>query len=363
MTPEERGSLVRRLGREVGFDLVGLAEARPLDPEPFRRFLAEGLHADMDWLDDERRTDPALALPGARTVAAFALSYFDPTPRTSGVSRYARGMDYHAVLRRKLRKLRKALGREDPGLRTYGSVDWGPVAEKAWAERAGLGWIGKNGCLVTRTHGSWVLLGALILDRPCAPYDRPHADFCGSCTRCLRACPTGAFPRPRVVDARRCLSYQTIEQRAELPDPIKAGAGGWIFGCDDCQTCCPWNERFSTPATEPRLLPREHALWDVSLDRLIRMDYAEWEERARGTSVARAKHYGLVRNALVAAGHASPGPAGPDLLAACRARLADPHPSVRDAAAWAVRRLGGDPAFPGDPLPPCGEGLTRDEDE
>jgi epoxyqueuosine reductase len=358
MTPEERGSLVRRLGREVGFDLVGLAAARPLDPEPFRRYVAEGLHADMAWLDDERRADPEKTLPGAQTVAAFALSYFDPVPRRSGVARYARGMDYHAVLRRKLRKLRKALSPADPGLRTYGSVDWGPIAEKAWAERAGLGWIGKNGCLVTRTHGSYVLLAALILDRPCAPYDEPHRDFCGACTRCLGACPTAAFPRPRVVDSRRCLSYQTIEQREAVPDEVKAAAGGWVFGCDDCQTVCPWN-RFAVPATESRLLPREYALWDVSLDRLIRMDHGEWEARARGTAVARPKHYGLVRNALVVAGNAG----DPSLLPACAARLVDPHPAVRDAAAWAVRRLGGDPAVPGEPLPPCGEGLSRGEDE
>jgi epoxyqueuosine reductase len=359
MTPEERGSLVRRLAREAGFDRVGLAAARPLEPEPFRRFFAEGLHADMAWLADERRTDPGKTLPGARTVAVVALSYFDPTPRPSGVSRYARGMDYHAVLRRKLRKLRKALEREDPGVRTYASVDWGPIAEKAWAERAGLGWIGKNGLLITRTHGSWVFLGALLLDRDCAPVDRPHADFCGSCTRCLAACPTGAFPRPRVVDSRRCLSYQTIEQRGVVPDAIKPGAGGWVFGCDDCQTCCPWNERFARPTAEARLLPREGALWDVPLDRLIRLDHAAWEGRARGTAVARAKHFGLVRNALIAAGNSG----DPGLLPACAARLDDPHPAVADAAAWAVRRLGGDPAAPGERLPPCGAGLSRVDGE
>ena len=359
LTPDERGALVRRLGFEAGFDRVGIAPARALDPAPFERFFAEGLHADMEWLRDERRTDPRLLLPGARAVAVFALAYFDPAQPGGRVARYARGTDYHSILRRKLRKIRKALGAADPGLGTYGSVDWGPIAEKPWAQAAGIGWIGKNGCLITRTHGSWVLLGSLVLDRECGPYDEPHANFCGDCAACLPSCPTQAFPRPYVVDAGRCLSYQTIENRGVVPDDRKAD---WLFGCDACQEVCPWNRRFARPTNERGFAPRERGLWDVPLERLVRMDHAEWEERARGTAMARPKHFGTVRNALIAAG-ASGDRA---LLSACAERLADPNEGVRDAAAWAVRRLGGDPEAAvreAVALPPCGEGLTREGDE
>lgn len=355
LTAEERGVLVRRLGLEAGFDLVGIAKAGPLDPAPFERFFAEGLHADMEWMRDDRRTDPRRLLEGAEAVAVFAIGYFDPAQPGGRVARYARGTDYHSILRRKLRKVRKALHAADPGLRTYGSVDWGPIAEKPWAQAAGLGWIGKNGLLITRTHGSWVLLGSLVLDRPCAPYDEPHGDFCGACSACQPACPTDAFPRPYVVDAGKCLSYQTIENRGVVPDELKTD---WFFGCDACQEVCPWNKRFARPTREKGFAPRVNGLWDVPLDRLIAMDFAEWEERARGTALARPKHFGTVRNALIAA-----GASGDDsLVGVASARLADPNEGVRDAAAWAVRRLGGDPsAVPEATLPPCGEGLGKED--
>ncbi len=361
LSPEERGALLRRLGRETGFDLVGLAPAAALDPAPFERFFAEGNHADMEWMKDERRLDPRRLLDGARTVAVFALNYFDPDATGGRVARYARGTDYHSVLRRKLRKIRKALALADPGVGTYGSVDWGPIAEKPWAQAAGIGWIGKNGCLISRNHGSWILLCALVLDRVCAPYDEPHANHCGSCAACLPACPTDAFPRPYVVDARRCLSYQTIENREVVPDEIKDRSAGWTFGCDACQEVCPWNQRFATRTAEAGFAPRDHALWDVPLDRLITMPYEEWEQRARGTAMARPKHFGTVRNALIAAGDTG----APALLDACATRLDDPHAGVSDAAAWAVRRLGGDPdevQTRSAALPPCGGGLRRDSD-
>ena len=359
LTAEERGALVRRLGREAGFDLVGIAKARALDRAPFERFFAEGLHADMEWMRDERRLDPRLLLPGAECVAMFALNYFDPAAAGGRTARYSRGTDYHSILRRKLRKLRKALAAADPGVGTYGGVDWGPISEKPWAQEAGLGWIGKNGCLITRSHGSWVVLASLVIDRPCAPYDERHDDFCGSCTSCLGSCPTDAFRGPYVVDARACLSYQTIENRQVVPDAIKPNTDGWLFGCDRCQEVCPWNHRFAAPTAERGFAPRERGLWDVPLEALIRMDHLEWEGRARGTALARPKHFGTVRNALLAAGNTG----DPSLLDACAARLSDPNEGVRDAATWAIRRLGGDPdALRGSttPLPPCGAGLDPD---
>lgn len=354
LTAEERGALVRKLAFGLGFDEVGIAPARPLDPAPFERFFAEGLHADMEWLKDERRLDPRKVLPGARSVVALALGYFDPLQPGGRVARYARGSDYHSILRRKIRKLRRRLEQAEPGLRTWGAVDFGPIAEKPWAQEAGIGWIGKNGCLITRRHGSWVVLGTLLLDRDCAPWDEPHGDFCGSCSACQTSCPTDAFPRPYVVDSEKCLSYQTIENRDVVPDPLKRD---WIFGCDACQEVCPWNHRFARPTREPGFAPKANGLWDVPLDRLIAMSWEEWDLRARGTAMARPKHFGTVRNALIAAGAGG----DPSLLEACTGRLADPHPGVRDAARWAVSKLGGDPdqrKRDTPQLPPCGEGLA-----
>lgn len=335
LDPEARGALLRRLAHEVGFDAVGLAPAAPLDPAPFERFFEEGLAADMEWLRDERRLDPEKVLPGARTVAIFLKGYFDPAQRGGWVARYARGSDYHGTLIRRLRKIRKRLHAADPGLRTYGGVDFGLISEKPWAQRAGLGWIGKNGCLITRDRGSWVLLGGLILDREATPYDEPHEDFCGSCTRCLGACPTDAFPRPYVVDARRCISYQTIENRGPVPDELKEGTSDWLFGCDACQEVCPWNQRFAQPTDDHRFAPRPTGLFDVPLERLLEMDEAECAERCRGTALARPKPVGILRNALLAAGRKG----DPALASACRAHLEHPNAGVRDAAGWAFSRL------------------------
>lgn len=335
LTPQERGALLRKLGREVGFDAVGLAPAAPLDPAPFERFFAEGHAADMDWMRDERRLDPGLVLEGARTVAIFLKGYYHPEQSPGWVARYARGSDYHNLLLRRLRKLQKRLHAEDPGVRTYGAVDFGLIPEKPWAQRAGLGWIGKNGCLITRTQGSWVLLASMILDREVAPYDSPHEDFCGSCSRCQKACPTDAFPRPYVVDSRRCISYQTIENRGPVPDELKEETSSWLFGCDDCQEVCPWNLRFARPTDENRFAPRATGLYDVPLERLLDLGEADYAERSRGTPLARPKHHGILRNALLAAG----GRGDRSLEPLCRAHLAHPHPAVRDAAAWALSRL------------------------
>lgn len=354
LTPDARGALVRELSAQVGFDRVGLAPATPLDPAPFERFFEEGLAADMDWLRDPRRLDPGLVLEGAKTVVIFAQGYFEPAEPSGWIARYARGADYHGMLMRKLRKVRRALHEADPGLRTYGAVDFGPIPEKPWAQRAGLGWIGKNGCLITRSHGSWVLLASLILDRDATPYDTPHEDHCGSCSRCLPSCPTGAFPRPYVVDSRRCISYQTIENREEVPDELKEGVSGWFFGCDACQEVCPWNLRFAKPRTEDRFAPRPTSLWHVPLERLISLSHEEWAQRARGTPLARPKHFGVVRNALLAAGRSG----DPTLAAVCAARADDPHPAVRDAARWALERLDAQEVEAA-PLPPCGAGLPK----
>jgi epoxyqueuosine reductase len=270
-------------------------------------------------------------------VVALALSYLEPPgpepePVQGRVARYARGRDYHAVMKRRLKDLVSRLRQRDPGLRALASADVAPVMEKAWAERAGLGWVGKNGCLVTTDLGSWVLLATVLLDRELEP-DAPHAERCGSCAECFPACPTGALVAPGLVDARRCLSFHTIERRGPVPEEVAERLGPWAFGCDDCQTVCPWNlgaEARCDP--ELRARPGQRGL---DLDGLLALTLEEYRQRFYGTALARARYEGLLRNALLAAGQA----ADRRRLPAVRAHLASPFDGVRAAAAWAAARL------------------------
>ena len=333
---------VKESARRAGFHKAGVARAGPLDPRPLDRVLERGAEADMVWLRTQRaqRLDPRLLLDGARSVVAVALSYHagpdagaEPPPGTGEVARYARGRDYHGVMKRKLRALVAELAARDPGARCVASCDVVPVMEKVWAERAGIGWIGKNGCLITPEFGSWVVLGTVILDRELEP-DPPHPERCGTCEACLPACPTGAIPEPGFVDARRCLSYWTIERRGDVPPEIAERLGPRAFGCDVCQTVCPWNEGLGASA-DPDLvpLPSQSAL---RVDDLLAMDEAAYRRRFPGTALARARFDGLVRNALLLAG----GEGDRRRAGAVRAHLASPHAGVRAAAAWALARLG-----------------------
>jgi epoxyqueuosine reductase len=337
---------VKAAARRAGFSKCGIARAEPLDPGPLDRMLSRGAEADMGWLRAQRaeRLDPERVLPGARSVVALALSYHarggaegppSPGQETGTVARYARGRDYHRVVKRKLRALVSELATLDPGARIWAGCDIGPVMEKAWAERAGIGWVGKNGCLITLEHGSWVVLAALLTDRALAP-DTPHPERCGSCTACLAACPTGAIPEPGLIDARRCISFWTIERRGEIPAAVAERLGGWAFGCDDCQTVCPWN-RGVEPSADAELLPRpgQSAL---DLLPLIAMSEEEYRRRFYGTALARARHDGLVRNGILLAGlHRER-----HCLEAIRSHLGSPYPGVRAAAEWAVARIEGE---------------------
>ncbi len=331
-------AFVKAAARRAGFHEVGVARAEPLDPSALDRVLAAGAEADMAWLRTQRdaRLDPARLLPGARSVVALALSYHageaEPRPDAGEVARYARGRDYHGVMKKRLAALREELAARDPGARTLATADVAPVMEKAWAERAGIGWVGKNGCLITPRHGSWVVLATLLVDRDLEP-DAPHPERCGSCTACLPACPTGAIPEPGFVDARRCLSYWTIERRGDVPAAIAERLGGRIFGCDACQTACPWN-RGLPPSADVDLVPRpgQSAL---ELEGMLELGEDAYGRRFHGTALARARHDGLVRNALLVAG----GSGDPRWLDLARAHLASPHPGVRAAAEWAVARL------------------------
>ena len=333
-------ALVKDAARRAGFHACGIARAGPLDPAPLDRVLGNGWEADMVWLRTQRdtRLDPSLLLAGARSVVAVALAYHAGAAPPAGegageIARYARGRDYHAVMKSRLRALVADLASADPEARTLATADVAPVMEKAWAERAGIGWIGKNGCLITPQHGSWVVLGTVLLDRELDP-DPPHPDRCGSCEACLPACPTGAIPEPGFVDARRCISFWTIERRGPIPPEAAGRLEGWEFGCDACQLVCPWNAA-ARPGSDPELLPRP-GREALALDDLLALGEDDYRARFHGTSLARARYDGLVRNALLLAG------ASGDRRreAAIRRHLASPHEAVRAAAEWALAALG-----------------------
>jgi epoxyqueuosine reductase len=343
MNRADAARAVRQRARELGFDAVGIAEARRLDRdgEALAAWLAGDRNASMAWMArrPEQRSDPRLVLPGCRSVVVVALNYWAGAaaePRRTGrVARYARGRDYHKVFKKKLAELCAWLAAECAAT-SKALVDTGPVLERAWAERAGIGWIGKNANLLTRELGSWILLGEILTTAELEPDPGPHADHCGTCTACIEACPTSAITAPGVVDSKRCISYWTIEHRGAIPAERRAGLGEWIFGCDDCQTSCPWNERFARPA-EGDPFERRADLQALDPLAILSLDEAEFRRRYSGTALMRAKWEGLRRNACVVAGNQRDGAAVPGL----RRALADADAVVRAHAAWALGRIGG----------------------
>lgn len=302
LSPLQRRAHLSSAAVELGFDLFGVADARPVAQDRSRllEWLLQGFQAGMGWMarDPQRRSDVQNVMPGARSVVSVAVNYYHPCngDETVGgckVSRYARGEDYHRVLGGKLRELKRTLDELAPGSQSVTYVDTGPIMEKAWAERAGLGWIGKNGNLITRSHGSWVFLGEIITTVELPP-DEPHFDFCGSCTRCIEACPTDAIVEPCVVDSNRCISYWTIEHRGDFPDGIAGELDGWLFGCDVCQDVCPWN-RFSTPTREEAFSPRVDCV-NPPVGRWSQLSAEEFREEFADSAIRRCKPEGLKRN-------------------------------------------------------------------
>jgi epoxyqueuosine reductase len=330
--------LVHALAREAGFDLCGFARADPIPPQALGDWLAAGMDADMDWMGAraEERLDVRRLLPGARTVVALACNYYVDGPSCSPISRYARGRDYHATLRDRVRGFRRRLKAACPGVATYGSVDSGPVMEKVWAARAGLGYVGRNGCLITSGLGSYVVLACLILDAEVDAYaEGPELDRCGSCTLCVSACPTDALDGEGRVDAGRCLSYQTIENHGSVPEPLRPSMEGLAFGCDVCQDVCPLNGE--PVLAGGRFAPR--AVAALGVRELAALTREKYQELIPGTALARAKYDGLRRNAVYALGAARDGGATPLLQ-----RLAgDPSELVSSAARWALERLHASP--------------------
>lgn len=313
----------------------------------------------MEWLrrTSGKRVDPRRVLPGARSILVGTVRY-GPQRAPEGealsgrVSAYAWGDDYHSVVGAKAAGLARFV-RLAHGARAVEYVDTGPVLERMWAARAGVGWIGKNAMVLNKDHGSWIFLAVVLTDLELPP-DQPAPDQCGSCTLCMEACPTGAIVEPRVVDSRLCLSYHTIELRGSFPPRHREPLGDRAFGCDDCQTSCPWNEgEFEPPAAfRPRI---ENGAPD--LPGLASMALREYTARFRGSSMKRATYHGLRRNAAVALGNLLAGRRGRESAAAepspaerSRAREAlaalagDPEISVAEAARWALRQAGGDPS-------------------
>lgn len=352
---------LRRRWRALGFDEVRFADAsEPIREEKLREWLAAGRHADMAWMERtaEKRLDPQQVLPGTKSIILLGVSYWREAHRarehSGGPSaptwaRYATYLDYHDTMKPALvaagRALEELCEIKNDDYRYY--VDTGPVLERSWAARAGIGFIGKNAMLISREHGNWLFLAA-ILTRVAFTPDEPirkivsdaHRSsgvglLCGKCERCLTACPTNAFAAPGVVDARRCISYQTIENKGIIPRELREGIGARVYGCDVCLEVCPWN-RFAQEGRQLLLTARDE-IAQLSLRELLELTPTRFADVFRGTPIKRLKLAGLLRNACVVAGNSG----DVSLLPQLRALAQHERPMVRAHAVWAIARLGG----------------------
>jgi epoxyqueuosine reductase len=368
----------------LGFELCGVVRAEKFaELDLTKEWLARGYAGEMKYLSDPRRSDPQSVMPGLRTVIVCALNYNSPAPRSvdaiqleaaeprGWISRYAWGQDYHEVLQQKLQKLVSILPErftEPHESRIY--ADTGPLQERVFAKHAGIGWLGKNTLLLNAKLGSWFFLGVILttLDIPPTldPTELPRPDLCGSCTKCIDACPTGALVQPYVMDARLCISYLTIELRSGIPEPLREPVGRHVFGCDICQDVCPWNRR--APVTraaefQPRTFPQhlegnpndlaagvaavtakveEESLFLPRLEWLAAMNEEQFRAIFRGSPVKRTKWRGLVRNACIAIGNSAPVPGTPQHVSSCallQQLAASSDPVISDSAQWALSRI------------------------
>ena len=328
--------------RELGFVAVGFAPAADdsLRARRLEQWLGAGMHGDMEWMAaraDVRR-GPQSMWPQARSVIALGMSYApqaDPlAPGEAKVSVYAQGRDYHDTVKKALKALARWLVAEAPDAQLKVFVDTAPVMEKPLGEAAGIGWQGKHTNLVSREHGSWLFLGAIYTTLEFAP-DAPHEDLCGSCRACQDACPTAAFPQPYLLDARRCISYLTIEHAGPIPHEFREAIGNRIYGCDDCLAVCPWNKFADAAHRHQAFVPRED-LVAPHLAELLALDDAAFRTKFSGSPIKRIGRDRLVRNVAYAIGNSG----DPGLAAAVRPLVSDPDPAVADAASWALSRLG-----------------------
>ena len=336
---------VRSRALELGFDACRFTDARvPDHVDTFHRWLRDGCHGGMAYLERtrDRRSDPQLVLPGARTIIVLAVSY-SAGPNRGGaeggdpgrgvVARYARHTDYHDVVGARLRELRAYVDTFGNGVtRSLEYLDTGPILERSLAHRAGLGFIGKHTNLIGHGLGNWILLAAILTTLPIEP-DPAAKNRCGTCVRCLAACPTGAITEPFRLDARRCISYLTIEHRGPIPEELRPLMGRRIFGCDDCLAACPWN-RF---AVESRMMRDAYRgdLDEPSLMDLLALGECDFRARFRGTPFERTKRRGLLRNVAVALGNVG----GPEALPGLHLAARDPEPLIAEHASWAIGRI------------------------
>lgn len=302
---------------DAGFDLIGFSSARL--PEKYGqamgRWVENGYAGGMEYMsrDAHRRSEPDKSLPGAKTVISLAVNYFHPEDEkpdypAGKIARYAYGADYHKVIEKKLKKLSLYISQLSAGAKVKAYVDTGPVLEKAFAKEAGLGFFGKNTNIITRNYGSWVFLASLLTDLE-LEFDAPHTGACGSCRICIDACPTGALLGDYQLDARRCISYLTIESKDEHPDELKKGIGEWAFGCDICQSVCPYNFRAKT-TTQPELYANKRAGSWLNLEEIGRMDEDAFSVTFQGSPLKRSKLTGLRRNAKTVKLNLEAGDAG-----------------------------------------------------
>jgi len=332
--------------RELGFQQVGFADLDLGDAgERLRAWLARGFHGEMGWMAHHGtlRERPDLLVPGAVSAICVRMDYRPADTRmiarlrdgeAAYISRYALGRDYHKIVRRRLARLAERIATAvGCAVIQRPFVDSAPVLEKPLAARAGLGWIGKNTLLLNREAGSWFFLGELITSVRLPAAAEPAADACGKCRACLNICPTDAFPEPYVLDARRCISYLTIEHPGPIPEPLRAAMGNRVFGCDDCQIVCPWN-RFARPTAESAFQPR-HGLADARLAELVLWTESEFLERTAGSPIRRIGYERWLRNLAVGLGNA---PGSEPVLRALEARRDHPSGLVREHVAWALAR-------------------------
>jgi epoxyqueuosine reductase len=345
----ERSQWIKNEAQRLGFELVGISPIQaPPHEEAFAQWLRNKFHGHLDYMQRTEllRRDPRLLVPWAVSIISVGMNYYTPsrrlTPPERGhgwISRYAWGDDYHGVLREKLEALLVSIrGFFGEIVEGRAFVDSGPILERDLAGTAGVGWIGKNTQLISPTKGSWFFLGELFTNLSLA-YDQAIRDRCGQCELCLKACPTGAFIGPFLLDARRCISYLTIELKGSIPRHLRPLIGNHVFGCDICQEVCPYNVK-ANPTNEPSYAPRP-GLYAPELISLLSIDQEEFSRRFRGSPILRAKRRGFLRNVAVALGNS----AGPEAVPALADALNDHEPLVRGHAAWALGRIGSSAAI------------------
>ncbi len=328
------------MAASCGFNAVGIGDAEPIAPDRLVTWLSRGYQGRMEYMErnSPRRLDPSEVLEDVRSVVSLALDYADPDwvpayddAGQAVVSRYALGRDYHRVLEAKLKRFMTGLAEFEPEVQGRWYVDTGPVLEKVWGARAGIGWMGKHTNLISRRRGSWFFLAEVFLNLELEP-DAPIGDFCGSCSRCIDACPTQAIVEPYVLDASRCISYLTIELRDDIPVELRPAMGNLVFGCDICQDVCPWNEKTGTAGTTPEFRDGGR---DYSLESLSRLTPEEFARIFQGSAVKRTKWRGFLRNVAVAMGNSGRREFIPHLrrLLDCGDEVVSRH------AAWALERL------------------------